>query len=751
MPETGTKTMSGSVNELFAEEETTQEEIDKHYGTVDISVDQVTAGAYETWEITYTVGQFGFDDGTRMKISTNQTSDWGRPQFDNPSEPNYCSVSTSSEATVEGRFDRYYQNPKPWGDNIIIDTYDGYLEEGDTVTITIGDRSEGSPGHRVQSFPETAFHFMFQIDMQGTGDFVTLEELEYEIIAGEATSLQVFAPSIVEPGEPTEVVVRALDYFGNTAHDFSGELDVELTDEESDYHETITIDDSVTFIPVEFESAGVHRVKVTEPNRSWEATSNPLRCDPQSEYKIYWGDIHGQSGKTVGTGTIDEYFQFARNEGMLDFSSHCANDFQVDDDYWQEIKDAIDRYHEPGEHVTLLANEWSSNTVSGGDQNIYYKDTDEPLVASGSWQDGEGFNKHEGVYPIENIYDYYEGRDDVLIFPHQGGRPARLRDPEDIDVDLTTFVEINSIWGVFEWFGQEAIERGYKVGFTCGSDDHTGRLGAARPTSQFEVDEKANLQAADFNVKGGLTGAKMEDLTRDSLWDSLSERRAYGTTGERILLDVDLDGFEMGEDVTVSKDSSLEVEAYGTSPIKQVEVFDGAEIIESIDLTDGDDLLEFTWTGARGNNRHKVLQAPGSISLSKGEIHSASEFGFDHPDQGIIRQTPNAVEWESTISGNHLGVKVDLDAPEDAELSFTLPFLEEDFEISELSEEQVIEVEEYLDTSLTVRPTGEAVEKDIELEFDLDDQDAGEHAYYVRVTQEDGGMAWSSPIYATVE
>lgn len=745
------KIMSGSIQELFGEEETTAEEIEKHYGTVDISKDEVTAGAYETWTITYTVGQFGVDDGARIKIATNQTSDWGRPQFENPQEENYGSVSTDSEATVEARFDRLYQNPKPWGDNIIIDIYDGYLAEGDTVTLTLGDRSEGSPGHRIQSFPETAFHFMFQIDMQGTGDYLTLEELDYEIVAGEATTLQTFAPSIVEPGEPTEVVVRALDYFGNTARDFSGTLQVELTDDDADFIGAVNMDDSVAFIPVEFKTPGVHRVTITDTDRDWSSTSNPLRCDPQSEHKIHWGDIHGQSGKTVGTGTIDEYFQFARDEGMLDFTSHCANDFQVDEEYWNDIKDAIRKYHKPGEHVTLLANEWSANTVSGGDHNVYYRNTDEPLVASGSWQDGEGFKKHEGVYPIEDLYEYYEGRDDVLIFPHQGGRPARLRDPEDIDASLTTLVEINSIWGVFEWLGHEAIERGYKIGFTCGSDDHTGRLGAARPTSQFTVDEKANLQAADFNVKGGLTGAKMEDLTRESLWDALSERRCYGTTGERILLDVDLDGNEMGEEATIDVGTSFSVEAFGTAPIKRVDLFDGAEIIDSIDLTDGDDLLEFTWSGARSNNRHKLLEAHGALSLSKGAIEDATEFGFDHPDQGITRLTTNAIEWDSTISGNYQGVKVDLEAPEDATLSYSVPFLDETFELSELDDETIIEVEEYLDVQLAIRRVGEATEMDVELDFDLSSQSSGEHAYYVRVVQEDGGMAWSSPIYATVE
>ena len=32
--------------------------------------------------------------------------------------------------------------------------------------------------------------------------------------------------------------------------------------------------------------------------------------------------------------------------------------------------------------------------------------------------------------------------------------------------------------GQFEWLLREAIERGYKVGFVAGSDDHKGRPGA---------------------------------------------------------------------------------------------------------------------------------------------------------------------------------------------------------------------------------------------------------------------------------
>ncbi|ELY57029.1 DUF3604 domain-containing protein [Natronolimnohabitans innermongolicus] len=760
--------MSGNIQDVFGDRDPERAEIDRHYGTVTISADEVTAGTYGTWTITYTVGQFGLDDGAKLKVSTNQTSDWGRPQFEDPRSANYCSVATDGDAIVEGRFDRRYQNPRPWNDNVIVDIYDGYLGEGETITITFGDTSGGSLGHRIQSFPEAAFNFLFQVDMQGTGDYLLLEALDYEVVAGDPTALEARAPSDADPGESIDVGLRAVDYYGNTASEYEGRLEVSVTgagEREGDndggdgvdatVSSPVDVDESVSSIPVAFDSPGIFRVTVTDPDRGWEATSNPVRCDPDARRRLYWGDIHGQSGKTVGTGSIDEYFRFAREDALLDFSSHCANDFQVDEFYWREIKDAVERYHEPGEHVTLLANEWSANTVSGGDHNVYYRHTDEPLVASGSWQDGDGFRKHEGTYPIEALYDRYEGRDDVLIVPHQGGRPARLRDPDRdaIDADRTTLVEINSIWGVFEWFGQEAIERGYRVGFVCSSDDHTGRLGAARPTNHFEVDETASLQAADFNVSGGLMAASLSDLSRDELWDAMTERRVYGTTGERILLETALEDASMGESTTIDAGTtalSFGVEVHGTAPIARVNLFDGSERVDTTDLTDGEHLLEFTWSGARSKNRHKVQDASGGLSLSAGRIVDATAFGFDHPEQGLTGQTATTLEWDSTISGNYQGVRLALEAPEDAKVTYSVPFLSETVALGSLGDETIIDAGG-VDRQLAIRRVGEATARDVTLEFDLSATDSGDHAYYVRVVQTDGEMAWSSPIYATLE
>ena len=52
----------------------------------------------------------------------------------------------------------------------------------------------------------------------------------------------------------------------------------------------------------------------------------------------YWGDLHGQSGETVGIGRIEDY-EFARNKAFLDAVCHQGNDFQIKDSFWDHLND----------------------------------------------------------------------------------------------------------------------------------------------------------------------------------------------------------------------------------------------------------------------------------------------------------------------------------------------------------------------------------------------------------------------------
>src|SRR5687767_14063662 len=39
------------------------------------------------------------------------------------------------------------------------------------------------------------------------------------------------------------------------------------------------------------------------------ARANPLRVAKAATLKRYWGDLHGQSGETVGMGSAEDYFR----------------------------------------------------------------------------------------------------------------------------------------------------------------------------------------------------------------------------------------------------------------------------------------------------------------------------------------------------------------------------------------------------------------------------------------------------------
>lgn len=714
-----------------------REIIHDQYGTARLEpTDEVVAGTYSTWTITYTAGELGIDDGGTLKIAANMSSDWGRPQFDDPSSDNYTMVETAGEATVEARWDSdgYI---RPWKGTITIDVFDGALAPGETVTITIGELGGGSLGHQAQTFPEEGFELIVLVDAFESGEPVRLPEpLTFDIVAGSANELHAFVPSNAELGEEILVRIRTEDYWGNTATDYNGTLQID--GEALASPNTTTASRGVATANVVLGEEGIQRLRVADAEREdLETTTNPVRCGRGAAQSTYWGDIHGQSGETVGTGTIQRYFRYLRENAHLDFGSHAANDFQITDEFWETIRDQVQENNDPGNFVTFLCYEWSPNTTVGGDHNVYFKGDEEEIHRSSSWQIAEGYDKHEGTHPVSDLYATYEDRDDVLIIPHRGGRPAVL---DELDPDRTPFVEIMSVWGIFEWFGQEALEAGYEVGFVGGSDDHTGRPGASYPTNKADW---------SFPIKGPIMAAKADDLSRDSLWDSFTERRVYGTTGARIFLDTEIDGIPMGGETRVSGQTDVDVKVNGTAPLRELALFRGSEQVASQSFAEGSDRIEILWTGARSKNRHKVQDWSGGLSLSAGRITAVTPVGFDHPMQGIQRTTDREVRWDGATAGNYQGLQLQLDAPANAELRIATDPVTATVRVDSLGEERTFDAGP-VGKQLAVRRTGTSDTFDVSQTLS-DHTPPGRHAYYVRIRQEDGEMAWSSPIFVETE
>ena len=147
------------------------------------------AGSYQELILTYTAGTFGIDDTGIVKISWRTTSDMGKPQFTDPAAANYTTVEASNGAKLEVWFDRL--NIRPWANTILIRIGRGYLRCGDTLTVRLGDRRQGSPGYRLQTNCEEQFPLKVCVDAFAAYEFCELpQQPAIDLIPGLAHPLE---------------------------------------------------------------------------------------------------------------------------------------------------------------------------------------------------------------------------------------------------------------------------------------------------------------------------------------------------------------------------------------------------------------------------------------------------------------------------------------------------------------------------------------------------------------------------------
>ena len=714
----------------------TDAETSRLHGNVALSpMGRVTAGSYGTWTVTYTAGALGVDENASVKLYWRFASDWGRPQFQKPSEPDYATVSTSAAARLEAAYEAK-GHIRPWGRCVQVDVRDGSLAPGDTLTITLGDTPGGSPGSRAQTFRQQGFEFGFLVDAHGTWQSVQLPvEIRLDIVPGPAARLVVVAPSALVAGEPARVVVRAEDEWGNPATGFAGE--VNLTAPASGA-QVVVAEEGLAEFRVRLSNMGVTRLAASAEGLP-PAESNPVCVTGEApKLRRYWGDLHGQSAPTIGTGTIAEYFEFARGPGVLDFTSHQGNDFQITREQWEETKRRVGKATEDARFVALLGYEWSGNPGVGGDHNVLFLGEDEQIHRSSHMQVADTSDAHTDRSPIEDLLAELRGRD-ALTIAHVGGRPADLARFDD---EVERLVEIHAAWGTFEWMLTDSLALGRKVGVVANSDDHSGRPGANRPG------------AGHFGTQGGLTCVLASELTREAVFGALRARRCYGTSGPRILVDATVAGSVIGAECSALASVPVAGSIQGTAPLERVDLFRGTEVIHTWRPEGSDEptgrKLRVAWSGQRVRGRARQVHWDGGLTIRGNKIVSAEPYAFDSPAEGISGHSDSHVEWVSKTCGDADGVALELAEPYTGTLTFETGVTTFALPLTVLRDGPFVAEAGGLDQRVTVEAVREEPGPlDMELEY-TDVPPAGEHAYWLRVVQEDGHRAWTSPAFVVV-
>ena len=176
------------------------------------------AGSYQEFTLTYTAGYFGIDDTGSLKIVHRFASDMGRPQFDNPTAPNFVTVEASNGAVLHVEYD-IKRNIRPWDKTLYIKVVRGFLREGDQIIVRFGDRREGAPGMRIQTFCEYTFEFKVLVDAIATYNYVELpQQPEIAIVPGPPALYKAILPSMRPRGESFRLCLKGEDRWGNPSN-----------------------------------------------------------------------------------------------------------------------------------------------------------------------------------------------------------------------------------------------------------------------------------------------------------------------------------------------------------------------------------------------------------------------------------------------------------------------------------------------------------------------------------------------------
>jgi len=698
--------------------------------------------------ITYTIGHHGLDDRGAVKIVMRFPADGGGWQTDTPDAPNF--VRAQASAPCRFRIDyAAFGHARPWFKVLTVQVIGGCLRENDTLTISVD-------GLRLQTFSEEAWELRFLVDACATGHFVEVPDtLWATIAAGPPATWHLVAPTRWPVGEPLRLGLKAEDAHGNPT-----------ADPDATWH--LSADASVDGLPAQVartgvaevleitpKAKGILRITARDAEGTVRAVSNPIRVGLD---RTLWGDLHGQSGETVGINTARAFFLFARDAAFLDATSHQGNAFQISGAFWRDLNALTAEFDDPGRFVALPGYEWSGNTAVGGDRNVYFREEGRPIRRSSHALLADRSDIDTDCTTASALFDALKG-EDAVAYAHVGGRWADLRAAHDGEIERA--VEIHSAWGTFEWIAHDAFALGHRVGIVANSDGHKGRPGASWPG------------AATFGAYGGLTCFLTPQCTRDGVLGAIRTRRTYATTGARLDLQVDAHlpagsavyaddptlgpttsqpatTAQMGDVVRVSADAvQVDVAVSAASPIAAIEVRAGAELVARVRPSNAlGGRIAVRWQGALYRGRGRQAAWDGTAAFHDCTVRSVTRINAFNPDHRFIVDGAE-VAFEAVTTGNDGGFDARIDEGPRARLEVRTNRGDLSVPLCALDADGVRVSSDGLDLALSARRLpDDNPHRDATATVTVPIAPRGDTPIWVSVILEDGHRAWSSPIYA---
>lgn len=505
-----------------------------------------------------------------------------------------------------------------------------------------------------------------------------------------------------------------------------------------------------------------------------------------NDSKLLWGDLHTHledfdAGESILRDARDNIdftvvllypFLYESASGLRVESVGHRPEFALP---WKRINELAATFNEPGHFTTFPGYEWHGDRTRYGDHNVIYFNEDQPL---------------DPAWSLTELYAHLKTRKAMAIPHHTGYRVgARGKAWDTFDPTLSPVMEIFSQHG-----SSEGIESPHFMAHNASMGP-----GASGGTFQDALQRGLHIGVIGSNDGPGLPGrwgigraaVWATDNTRSAIWEAIRARRTYAVTGDRINLDFAIHDAPMGSVIETHSEVEADVKVIGSGAIERIEMLRGAQVIDTYipRITTPRDpptrfkvFVEAGW----GPAAHNGFRLPGATWAWNGELRVRAgrivgvEKCFSLPGQRIVACDDSycAWIWKTAVRdtrqpfGMRQGLVFELEGSALTELEWrieqtrvttlmgalmgeavVLPLLGEVTNLAQeqfgVSEGEIKNPDAYYQNArkIVIHPAIPQEQYNTAYTFRHLELSPGMNPFYVRVTQRNGQMAWSSPIW----
>jgi len=521
-----------------------------------------------------------------------------------------------------------------------------------------------------------------------------------------------------------------------------------------------------------------HRGAIGASLLGWTAISSVLgraeETAADTGRKLYFGDLHNHNAVGYAKGSLERSIDLARAHlDFFAFTGHASwhdmptmpedrhllwvHGFEAHTKHWPKTRQLIREAND--EHfVAMLGYEWHSSGY--GDYCLIFPEDQPELFLPDH---------------VNKLLDFAATKQ-ALAIPHhvgykQGWRGANFA---HFRRAVSPVVEIFSEHGCTEsdrapypmlrhsLGGRSTanmivrqLQQGLRFGFVASSDDHLGYPGA---------------------YGEGVLGVWADSLSAADLHAAIRSRRTYALSGDRIVLEMSVNGQPMGTELPATAERQIDVRVEGQDALASIELVRNGRTIERYfpeDHVEGPPQLpgrvkcrvQYGWGPWGALDLARVCEWDMTLRVAGGRFHralgcfQAAPFGEELRDRLEVL-SEREIRLHSFTTREHCfaedptkSLVLELEGGPEAVLSLELrkPSAQTvEARLAELAEDNVVEftggftTESFIlhrlvgpsEYSATVRWQDRRPAKDKAADW-----------YYVRATQHNGHLAWSSPVW----